>query len=90
MTKTMVVESTETCEVCPHEKSVGDIAVNKQDIQNFMKAYKNGAYPGQRLGQAFVNKFPDVCDHDKSRCLFYAPDDEARNFLRGMLKSCST
>lgn len=54
--------------------------MSSEDVQKFLQDYNAGKFPGQRLGQAFVNKFGhDRCanHHGAGPCLFYMDDARA-------------
>ena len=49
------------------------------EIQNFFRAYRNNAYKGQRLGQAFINITQDGTECNPQ--LFYANDHVAAQII---------
>ena len=55
------------------------IYLNK--VSNFMVQYHKGAFPSQRLGQAFVNEFLEPIRGEETQELFYSDDNKATKII---------
>ena len=50
-------------------------------VTKFVNDYHRGRYPGQRLGQAFVNEFLTDIRGEETQELFYTNDKKATSII---------